>query len=157
MRSVLKKSCKSMALSLLSVRDYSTAKLTKKLLEKEYPSEEVVETIRWLTDLSYLSDTRYIRSRIKGLARKGYSSYAIQERLKGEDQSLLTSQEEILTILREEGIEKEEILQKVVEKKLKGKTELSLKEYSKLVRYLIGKGYRYDEIKKVVPSKNMMA
>lgn len=100
---------------ILSRRDYSRHKLETKLNERGYSTEIISELMDELISLRYLREENYIQSRVKGLARKGWSPQKIMSHLKQEKCTI--TENEIQNVCQEEGICLDSILDYLVEKK----------------------------------------
>ena len=59
------------ALRILTRRDHSQAELRKKLTDKGFDSEQVHTTLQRCTELGYLDDARYARTRATSLMNQG--------------------------------------------------------------------------------------
>ena len=77
--------CYQSAIKLLTKRDYSRFKLQQKLSDKGYPSSDIHSTIEILLEKKYLREDYYTEARIKGLLRKNYGPYYIQQKLNEEE------------------------------------------------------------------------
>lgn len=55
----MKQSAFNYCVFLLSRREYSTKSITKKMIEKEIPKDEIEKTINKLTNLKFLDDYRF--------------------------------------------------------------------------------------------------
>ena len=69
------------ALRILSVRDHSTAELTRKLARRGYPEDVVGAVLAECLRLSYLDDVRVARQTIDRLKRKGCGIHRIRREL----------------------------------------------------------------------------
>ena len=56
---------KDQALKLLSRRGYAVAELKRKLLDKEHPYKDVMQTLEWLQEHRFLDDARFAAGRIR--------------------------------------------------------------------------------------------
>lgn len=137
------------AISVLSRGSKSEKELKIKMVEKEYDSDLIELTLNRLKDNKYIDDKdyseRFIRDKINF---SKYGKRRIQEALynKGIDKEII--QEKIGVISTEDEIDRALILG---EKKLKGLTkEDNMKKYTKLSNFLVGKGFEYEVVKKVV-------
>jgi regulatory protein len=61
----------SAALRILTRRDYSEAELRKRLIDRDYDSEAIEETIKRCLELGYLDDVRYAQTRATSLMQQG--------------------------------------------------------------------------------------
>ena len=75
-------SVRSAALALLTRRDYTTAELRKKLLDREYAGPDVDEIVRSLTAAGLLNDARVAAAHVRTAAGiKGRGRWRIQREL----------------------------------------------------------------------------
>lgn len=136
------------SISLITRQDYSEYKMRKKLSEREYDEEEIDETIEKLFDQNYLREEEYTRQRIKGMLVKGYANRHILQKLKSEH---LEPDESIINEIRsEQGFEVPSEVNRLIDKKLRYKEiptdyEGSNKLKQKVLRFLLSKGYSYQE------------
>ena len=133
------------ALRYLSRREYSEIELKKKiLLKNQFSTEDLAEAFDILKENNYLSEERYIRQKTNLLKLKGFSSSYIAKSLNRENIPV------DLEIINEFNfVTNETNLLKLLNKKLKG-VPFNLLEPNKkksIIRYLMTKGYSYDEIK----------
>jgi regulatory protein len=140
------------ALNLLAARPYSTQSLRRKLVQKEYSSEEVSSTIDRLTDNGLLNDERYAeqyaRSKIltTGASKRRLQQDLYRKGIKGD-----TATTAIATVIEAEEIDPAEIIEKVAKKKLAQLGDLEpLVIKRRLFSFLARRGYDLDDIKKVV-------
>lgn len=136
------------AIRLLSVRDYSEFKLSKKLQDKGHHQEEIAKTIERLKELNYLREHEYLRIRIKQLVIKGYSNSYVQS--KCYEENITASNELINDIRHENGHENTFVIEKLIEKKLRHKTipkEFTEKQKlkAKIINFLSSKGHQLNE------------
>lgn len=138
------------SIKLLCRKDYSEYKLRKKLIEKNHSQEDIDEAIDSLIEMKYLREEEYRRARVLGLLYKGYAPrYIIQ---KMNEEKCPTTEHEIYEIMEEKNLNLSSQVQMLVEKKQRFVEidKLSYEEKSKLkaktMRYLISKGYQYDNI-----------
>ena len=141
------------ALYLLSGQDYSAYKLRQKMRLKGYEAEEIDSTITRLEEKNYLREGEYKRLLAKRLMGKGYSDKLIKRR--AEQEELEFSAEELGDIREESGRPAEDMMESLLAKKLRGKMiPIDRLERQKLrdkvTRFLLSKGYGFDEIKKAI-------
>lgn len=141
-----KNSCLSYAFYLLGRQDYSRLKLLQKLLRKGYLEAEAEETLQYVIDQGYLREDNYTISRVRAFIRKGYSFKYIQNRMKHQE-NIDVSSDEMQAIAIDMGIvAKDDILTELIKRKIGSKDILTDKEKARLVRFLVGKGYSFDDI-----------
>lgn len=130
------------AIKLLCRRDYSTYKLSQKLIEKNYSELEINEAVERLIEKRYLREDFYIEARIKAFIRKNYSARYIQQKLAQEhlDVPLI----DINNLFDQLQITERSQIDKLVEKKLQfldENTSAELKTRNKIQRFLVSKGH----------------
>ena len=123
--------------------------MTKKLKSRGFEAEQIEETIEKLHSYNYLREEEYTRGRIKQLILKGYANSYIIQKLAQEQ---LIQDVSLINEIREtQDLRTESQVIYLIEKKLRGKeipTEFSqkMKLKDKITRFLISKGYRFEEI-----------
>ena len=151
----MKQSAYQYALYLLSAQDYSEFKLRQKLRLKQFEQTEIDETLTKLIEKNYLREEEYKRLLARRWIAKGYSDSMIKRRGEQED---LTYESTELTEWREDvGSNTGDVIEKLVQKKMRGQTvptdrlaKQKLRE--KVSRFLLSKGYGYDEVRRAVDS-----
>lgn len=131
--------CYQASLRLLTKRDYSIYKLSKKLLEKGYDQIEVDETIDELLAKKYLKEEFYIEAFVKGHMRKGYAPSYIQQKLAQENCSC--SLEFIYEIFDEYKFSEEKQIRDLIDKKYSRIDTKEFKNKAKIMRFLLSKGH----------------
>lgn len=132
-------------LSLLERKDYTIFEMENKLKSKEYSENTIAKVINKVKEYGFLNDTRYTERFIKdGLNIKKHGIRRIKHDLnrKGIDK------EEINQIELDDEIEYQNAML-LAEKKYKqiiGKEKIR----EKLFRYLVGRGYEYEVVTKVI-------
>ncbi len=149
----MKQSAYQYALYLLSGQDYSEFKLRQKLRLKQFEQIEIDETITKLTEKNYLREEEYKRLLAKRWMSKGYSDQMIKRR--GQQEDLEFSSVELNDWRDESGRSSKDVITALVSKKLRGKDipcdrEERQKLRDKISRFLLSKGYSFDEIKTAV-------
>ncbi len=149
----MKQSAYQYSLYLLSGQDYSEFKLRQKLRLKQFEQNEIEETIKKLIDKNYLREEEYKRLLAKRWMSKGYSDQMIKRR--GQQEDLEFSSEELRDWRDESGRSSDDVITALVSKKLRGKAIPSDREErqklrDKVSRFLLSKGYGFDEIKTAV-------
>ncbi len=142
------KKAKSDAIRYLSYRERSTKEVRDKLYKKKYSQNIIEFIINYLTERDYLNDKRFtqmwLHSRINynPRGRKLIYHELIQKGIKSQ---LIESQLQNLS-------EKTELNMglKLAEKWLRSKNIENKETQTKLKRYLVGKGFNYYLIKKVI-------
>jgi regulatory protein len=141
------------SLYLLSRQDYSEHKLRQKLKFKQFETKEIDETISKLISNNYLREEEYKRLLARRWILKGYSDSLIKR--KGEQEKLSFEQTDLDSWREELGTNKEVSIQTLVDKKMRGKDiptdrESLQKLKNKVSRFLISKGYGFDDVRRAV-------
>ena len=140
-------------LFLLSGQDYSEYKLRQKLKLKGYEATEIDETLTKLIEKKYLREEEYKKLLVKKLMRKGKADGLIRRQI---EQEKLTIDSSEMNALREEtGVSKEDTITQLVMKKTRGKpgpTDRAERQklQEKIYRFLLSRGFSYDDAKKAV-------
>lgn len=141
------------SLYLLSGQDYSEYKLRQKLKAKGYEAPEIDEAVTKLIEKNYLREEEYKKLLVRRLMRKGKADGLIRRQV--EQEQLKVSAEELAECREDTGMSKDETIAQLVQKKLRGKSwPLDRTERQKLqekvYRYLLSRGFSYDDAKKAV-------
>lgn len=152
------KDCYNDAIKLVARREYSSKKISTKLLEKGYEPEEVLITVHTLKEKDFVNDQRYKESKIRYHLRRETGPKYIQNKL-WED-SFSVSLDEIEEIAHSIEIDLDEILERLILKKagsLKFRDyEESRKSYAKIMNFLSNRGFRasFDLLRDVVEAED---
>jgi regulatory protein len=140
------------ALNLLAARPYSTQSLRRKLVQKEYASDEVESTIARLTENGLLDDARYAeqyaRSKIlsTGASKRRLQQELYRKGIKGEAATTA-----IANVIEYEEIDPAAMIERVAKKKLAQLGDLEpLVVRRRLFAFLARRGYELEDIKSVV-------
>lgn len=141
------------ALYLLSAQDYSEYKLRQKLRLKQFEAAEIDETLQKLIEKNYLREEEYKRLLARRWIAKGYSDSMIKRR--GEQEQLTFTSDELLALRSDMDRSAEDTIDLLVQKKMRGREipadrEGKQKLREKVSRFLLSKGYGWDEVKKAV-------
>ena len=139
------------AMALLLHKDRTEHELIDKLRGAKFSDEAVSFALEYVSSYGYIDDLRYA---------KGYTDYhrtsksrrEIRRKLKEKGISDDILSEIFSDYMTEDGQDPEEIaIRALVEKRLRGKdvSDLTYEEKQKQMRYLAGKGYPTDLIKRV--------
>ena len=140
---ILKKRIYNKAIYLLSLKDYSSYALRKKLSE-DYPEELSEQVVAWALENRYIDDEDYLRAyieRYKGVKSK----QMIKMKLGFEGFDKARVEELIIEMYPDEG---ENILN-ILHKKKYNMCE-TLDQKKKIINHLLRMGYRYEDIKKEI-------
>jgi regulatory protein len=130
---------------LLGRRDYSVKELKKKFKEKEYEESEVIEVLDYLQENEYQSDEKFARSFINSKLNSRIGLSKIKSLLifeKGIDKELAES---ILETIDNNELE---IIMSILNSKYRNKNLKDFKEKNKAFRFLVSKGFNFDDINK---------
>lgn len=132
----------NMALKLVSKRYKTNHEMREYLKEKGYTDFVVNNIIKKLKEYNYIDDERYCESFIShhNLKGKNWLKQALWNKGVSED---------LIDNYLEQMPNQIEVVKKLKEKYMKNKEE-SKENYVKLTRYLLGKGFTYEEILKVL-------
>jgi regulatory protein len=149
----MKQSAYQYALYLLSAQDYSEFKLRQKLRLKQFEQTEIDETLTKLIEKNYLREEEYKRLLARRWIAKGYSDSMIKRR--GEQEQLSFTSEELLNCRQEMDRSSEDTISLLVQKKMRGRDlpidrEGKQKLREKVSRFLLSKGYGWDDVRKAV-------
>jgi regulatory protein len=137
------------SIRILSRKDYSRAKLKKKLIDRDY--EDVAdELIELLVENKYLREDYYIEARIKGMMKKNYSPTYIKMKLEEEGTSV--SGELIKDIFKEWDFTKFDQIENLIRKKSivhnwHGDDYKQSENKTKLIRFVHSKGHDWEDLK----------
>ena len=130
------------AVKYISSAFKTTKQIKDYLYKKEYAAPTINYVIDKLIEYKYLDDEAYARAFILTYSNK-YGKFKIESALRSKGVS-----DEIIGNLLED-MEIESSIDSVAKKYMKNKV-LDEKTKSKLIRFLMTRGYEYDEIKSVV-------
>jgi regulatory protein len=141
------------ALYLLSGQDYSEYKIRQKMKLKGYEAEEIDTTVGKLIEKNFLREEEYKRMLAKRWISKGYSDNMIKRR--GGQEKLEFGSTELIQMRDESGTSSLDVISKLVAKKMRGQdvpTDRHAKQKlrDKVSRFLLSKGYGWDEVKRAV-------
>ena len=137
---------KKRALHLLEKQDRTKVNLTQKLKESGYPDEVVDEAIAYIEGYGYVDDPRYARNYVR-YHQDSRSRRRIREDLlkKG------ISKETIASAIESEYLSSEEkLIETLLKKRHYDPDRADEKERSSVFRFLIGRGFSYEDAKKAV-------
>ena len=145
-REFLDKRAKKRCLMILKAADRTEKQLRDRLRADEYPDRVIDCAIDYVKSFGYVDDLRYACSYIESvqgtksilrirsdLMRRGISAAVIEEALQQSD-----------------AVDEQEQIRKLLEKRGFSGEKASLQERQKMIRFLLGKGYRYAQISKEI-------
>ena len=141
------------AMNLLLHKDRTEHELVSRLERAEFSSEAIGFAVDYVRRYGYINDLRYATGYI-GLHQASMSRRQIQQKLRerGISGEVLSEAFSACASDGEEGTDpEEEALQSVLSKRLRGRSvsELTYEEKQKEMRYLAGKGFPADRIRRV--------
>lgn len=134
------------ALFLLSIRDRTKGEIRQKMREKKYEESEIEETVRFLIQNSFLDDDRFVKNLLKSERAKSMGKFKLRQRLI----NLHFENETINQALSQLDSEYEKALDLAKKWKAKKPDLERQKMYEKLGRFLAGRGFEIDVVKKVL-------
>ena len=135
------------AVDILAARDQTKARMREQLRKEEFPPEAVEGAMRYLEEHHYIDDLRYACTYLSLHGGK-------DSRLRLTQQLMTRGvQKEIIDLaFEEEGEEDPEVLIHDLLRKKHYTPGADGKEKEKVIRYLAGRGFSYDQIKKALTS-----
>lgn len=153
---VVGKRAKKRALYLLEKMDRTEKGLYDKLRESEYPTELIEEAIDYVKSYHYVDDMRYAKNYIS-YHQRGRSRARIKQELmrKGISKEILDA---ALEDSYADSDENQELVMiaKILEKKGYDPLTDDLKQKQKIYAYLMRKGFRSDDILRVMKSSDYL-
>ncbi len=137
------------AINLLSRRDHGTYELAQKLTTKGYSDNDIQQAIMYCQQKQYLDDLRYAKGQVRQHIAKGHGEARIKQAL---SQKRLEAHD-INRALEKEEIDWFELAKQTAEKKFKAKPAQDKKEYAKQVRFLLYRGFSFEQINYALGSK----
>ena len=138
----------SYAIKLLSIRDYFTEEIRKKITQKMGSNEIANEVIEKLNEMGYLNDERVAYNYSRYKLSSGYGPYYISNKLcehgYPKDVSFVES------IAEKEDIDLEKFIRDYSKKYIKEDSEDPYKDYVKCANFLKNKGYSMDLIMNIL-------
>lgn len=149
MTSVLPKRAKLRAMNILLKNDKTEKQLSDKLREGSYPQEIIDEAVAYVKSYGYVDDERYARNyaqyRIENKSRRQIETALMG---KGIDKNIISA---VLDELYESSdVDEGQIIYNLAMKKCKGELPTDDSERRKLYRFLLGKGYSYEQIRRAL-------
>jgi regulatory protein len=142
---ILKKRALTRSEYLLGKKNYTARELSQKLEEGYYPEEVVSHVLRLLTDYGFINDLHYAQRYVELQGtRKSSRQMRLELTRKGIDAGVLEQ------VFLEAGDTETAALQKLVEKRCKNADLTDPKEWNKQLRYLLGKGFAYEQVKEIL-------
>ncbi|HVF40690.1 MAG TPA: regulatory protein RecX [Gemmatimonadaceae bacterium] len=137
------------ALNLLTARSYSIRNLRRKLVQKEYPSEQVNAVIERLIANGLLNDDRYAEQFVRGrLLGPGASRLRLKQQLYQRGIKGDVAESAIARVMADEPVDVEAMVLRAARKKIASMGDLEpLVVRRRLYAHLARAGYNPDEIR----------
>lgn len=142
---ILYKRARERALYILDDAYKTKKQVTDKLKSGLYPAFIIDKVIEYLTEYNLINDYRYAMMYIDYKASSKSKRQIIQDLYtKGIVKSIIDA------AFEESDFSDEDSLKKVIEKRISRYDLNEKKDIEKLYRYLVGKGYAYNDVKRVL-------
>jgi len=140
------------AFFLLKLRDRSIGEIRHKMVEKKFEPAEITKTVDFLIEKKFLDDARFVENYIRGQQSFGSAGrYKLKYKLQKLYISRELIEEKLGDIEEDDEFERaEELAKNWLSKKTSCPPE---KRYERLGRFLCGKGYSLDTVRKVLKDK----
>lgn len=135
-------------LRFLSFRPRSEKEVIDYLLKKETEKEYVNKILNKLKEYKFVDDLGFAKWWIEN-KKKGQRLLTFELKQKGIAKEIIEEAVSSLDIAKKEEV----LINKLIEKKWRSAAKTPEKAYERLMRYLMGKGFDYDDAKKAVRSK----
>ncbi len=142
--SLLLKRGKLRAMHLLEKMDYTEFQIRQKLKSGGYPEETVEEVIAFLSEHRYLDDDRYLENYLDAYGNR-MSRMQLRQKLR---QKGLEGDKVDLALENMEGADESALIRELMRKRRYDPAEADEKARQKMMRYLLGRGFSYEEIRK---------
>lgn len=143
MDDTLKQKLKNYVLWLLGRQEYSRRELTQKLQQREATDEFIENLLDWCEKHNFINEQRYC----EGFVRKHIFKCHGLKRIQSEAMSKGINRALLETVVDELEIDWFELAQEAYNKKYSTTpVDLEYKEKAKRVRYLMYRGFSYDQI-----------
>ncbi len=137
---------KKRALHLLEKMDRTKADIEEKLRRNGYPPKAVNEAIAYIESYNYINDERYANSYVRNYCSTRSKNRIMQDLYrKGVDKELIA-----MALEQEYTTDEIDLIRSYINKRNYLSNTATPKERDKMCRFLIGKGFNYDDIKKVI-------
>lgn len=128
---------------LLSGKNYTAAELAKKLSEGYYPDSVIRHTLSFLVEYGFVDDAYYAEryAEVHG-RRKSIRQLRMELTGRGIERDIIDR------VLENAGEQEAATLARLVEKRCKNADLSDEKEWNRQLRYFIGKGFAFDEVRR---------
>jgi regulatory protein len=138
-----KQKLKNYVLWLLGRQEYSRKELTQKLKMKDADDDFIEQLLSWCESLGYIDEHRYCESFLRRQINKGLG----QKRVLAEATNKGVDRAQLMALIEEQEIDWFELAQQTYQRKYGvGDKQLDYKEKAKRVRYMMYRGFGYEEI-----------
>lgn len=138
-----KQKLKNYVLWLLGRQEYSRKELTQKLKMKDADDDFIEQLLSWCESLGYIDEHRYCESFLRRQINKGLG----QKRVLAEATNKGVDRAQLMALIEEQEIDWFELAQQTYQRKYGvGEKQLDYKEKAKRVRYMMYRGFGYEEI-----------
>ena len=147
-----KQKLKNYVLWLLGRQEYSKKELTQKLRAKQADDAFIESVLHWCESLGYIDDNRYCESFLRRQINKGLGLKRVlaEAANKGVDRALL------MQLVESQEIDWFELAQDAYSRKFTSTPKkLDYKEKAKRVRYMMYRGFGYEEIEFAMQAATM--
>jgi regulatory protein len=120
----------------------------QKCRKLEIPLPEIQEYMKMLEEGDFLSEQRYAETLVRSKAKRGWGPSKIRNALMQKNVKPIYYKQLLAGLDQEEQLIKIKELAEKKREKIKAKDEKDLKQ--KLIRFLMGKGYSFELIRKVL-------
>ncbi len=141
---ILLKRGKLRAMHLLEKMDYTEYQILQKLKKNGYPQETVDEILTYLKECHYLDDDRYIEHYLECYGQR-LSRRQLQQKLR---QKGLDAEKIELALENMKTADESYLIRELMQKRRYVPAEADEKARQKMIRYLLGRGFSYEEIRK---------
>lgn len=135
-----------MAVGLLARREHSLLELRQKLHLRQFDSSDIESILQLLVEKNLQSEARFCEVFVRSRVERGYGALRIRSELqqRGVSVDLIAGQLALYEF------EWDERLQRLLEKRLSHVIQLDRKGLAKQQRYLLGRGFSAEQIRKVL-------
>lgn len=134
------------AMHLLEKMDRTKEQLRRKLSEGKYPQDLIEKAIEYVESYHYIDDERYARTFIRlNQDRRSIGRMRMDLMSKGISQDIIES-----ALEEENETSQEELIEKLIEKKHYDIENATVTEKKKIYQFLLRKGFRSEEIMRVL-------
>lgn len=150
-----KRTCTETAIDILSRRNLSEAMMVEKLTQKKFSEEDIAHTMARLLEMNYLNDEAYIKGRVEYRQNvSGWGWMRIVQELKQQGLSRELIEQASYSLEEAETTEEDrafELLERWLARKVPDGVSEVFEERQKVkdkaLRYLLGRGFNYEQSK----------